>query len=122
MARIATLLAVIVMLSLAGCDSVNTLTEGFQHAKEVESDLDAAVGMRPRVAFNWSNGRLTSVTVIFPRIEQKRPLPDLADTVREAVAKHFRQTPNDIVLGFSLAKSGSGADARTGDWRLANSE
>jgi hypothetical protein len=120
MARVAALL--ILAFGLASCDAVNTLTDGFKHAKAVESDLEAAVGMRPQVGFNWSNGRLTMVTVTFPRIEQKRPLPELADTVREVVAKHFRQTPGDIVLGFSLAKSGSATQARAEAGRMASSE
>jgi hypothetical protein len=39
-------------------------------------------------------------------------LPELAETVRHAVTSHFRQTPGDIVLGFSLGKSGSGTVAQ----------
>jgi hypothetical protein len=120
MARVAALL--ILAFGLASCDAVNTLTDGFKHSRAVESDLEAAVGVRPRVGFDWSNGRLTMVTVTFPRIEPKRPLPELADTVREAVAKHFRQTPGDIVLGFSLAKSSSGTQAHANAARMASSE
>jgi hypothetical protein len=122
MARVATLLAVILVLGLVGCDSINTLTEGFQHAKEVEMELESSVGMRPHVGFNWSNGSLTTVTVTFPRIDNKRSLPELADTVREAVAKHFQQTPRDIVLGFSLGRSGSSTGAQRDELRLADCE
>jgi len=110
MVRVAALL--VLALSLAGCDIIGTLIDGFKYAKAVETDLQASTGMRPDVGFNWSNGRLVTVTVTFPRIDEKRPLPELAETVRHAVTSHFRQTPGDIVLGFSLGKSGSGTVAQ----------
>jgi hypothetical protein len=103
MTRVAALL--ILALSLAGCDAINTLIEGFKHAHEVETDLEASTGMKPQVGFDWTNGRLARVTVTFPRIDDKRPIGEFAETVRRAVGRHFRQTPRDIVLGFSLGKS-----------------
>jgi len=108
--RVAALL--VLALSLAGCDIISTLIDGYKYAKAVETDLQASTGMRPEVGFDWHNGRLVIVTVTFPRIDEKRPLPELAETVRHAVANHFRQTPGDIVLGFSLSKSGSGTVAQ----------
>jgi hypothetical protein len=108
--RVAALL--VLALSLAGCDIISTLIDGYKYAKAVETDLQASTGTRPEVGFDWHNGRLVTVTVIFPRIDEKRPLPELAETVRHAVANHFRQTPGDIVLGFSLSKSGSGTVAQ----------
>jgi hypothetical protein len=108
--RVAALL--VLALSLAGCDIISTLIDGYKYAKAVETDLQASTGTRPEVGFDWHNGRLVTVTVIFPRIDEKRPLPELAETVRHAVASHFRQTPGDIVLGFSLGKSGSGTVAQ----------
>jgi hypothetical protein len=50
--------------------------------------------------------------VTFPRIDDKQPIRELAETVRRAVGKHFRQTPRDIVLGFSLGKSPAGTVAQ----------
>ena len=113
MVRVAALL--VLALGLAGCDMISTLVDGFKFAGAVETDLEGSTGMRPEVGFNWSNGRLVTVTVTFPRIDEKRPLPELAETVRHAVTSHFRQTPNDIVLGFSLGKSGSGTVAQLGE-------
>jgi hypothetical protein len=96
--------ALLFALSLAACDAVNTVTEGFSHAKAVESDLERATGIRPKVGFNWSNGRLVSVTVEFPRIYESKQLGELAETVRSSVSKQFKQTPENIVLAFSLGK------------------
>jgi hypothetical protein len=113
MSRIAALL--VVAVSLMGCDVIGTLIDGWKYAKAVETDLESAVGMKPAVGFRWTNGQLVSVTVTFPRIDDKKSLPELAATVRRAVADHFRQTPNDIVLGFSLGKSKPGTTAQLGE-------
>jgi len=91
-------------LALGSCDAVNTVTEGFSHARAVESDLEAATGVKPQVGFNWNNGRLVSVTVAFPRIYEAKPLHELAETIRASVNKQFKQAPEDIVLAFSLGK------------------
>ena len=96
--------ALVFALTLAACDAVNTVTEGSAHARAVESDLEKATGMKPRVGFNWNNGRLTSVTVQYPEIVQSPPLSDLAKAVRASVESQFKQTPENIVLAFSLGK------------------
>jgi hypothetical protein len=53
-------------LGLAGCGVISTLVEGSKYAKAVEADLESATGVRPSVGFNWSNGRLLTVTVAYP--------------------------------------------------------
>jgi len=93
-----------VALTLAACDAVNTVTEGTAHARAVESDLEKTTGVKPRVGFNWSNGRLVAVTVQYPSIVESQQLGDLAKTVRASVATQFKQTPENIVLAFSLGK------------------
>ncbi|MGB7830608.1 MAG: hypothetical protein WBL84_00190 [Xanthobacteraceae bacterium] len=89
-------------ISLAACDAFSTVTEGFKYAKAVESDVEEATGVKPQVGFNWNNGRLVSVTVAFPRIYDAKPLRELAETIRASVQKQFKQTPDNIVLAFSL--------------------
>ncbi len=102
MSRIAAVL--IVMLALAGCDVVNTMTDGLSHAKAVEKDLEGATGVKPQVGFNWRNGSLTLVTVTFPRVIESKPLGDLAAATRDSVSREFKQTPQSIVLAFALPK------------------
>ena len=94
----------VIALGLAACDSVSTVTEGFKQARAVETELQQSTGLKPQVGFNWNNGRLVSVTVIYPRLHEK-PLPDLAEAVRSAVSHAFKQTPEAIVLGFTLEKA-----------------
>ena len=100
MFKIAAILAF--TISLAACDAFSTVTEGFKYAKVVESDVEEATGVKPQVGFNWNNGRLVSVTVAFPRIYDAKPLRELAETIRASVQKQFKQTPDNIVLAFSL--------------------
>jgi hypothetical protein len=89
-------------ISLAACDAFSTVTEGFKYAKAVESDVEEATGVKPQVGFNWNNGRLVSATVAFPRIYDAKPLRELAETIRASVRKQFKQTPDNIVIAFSL--------------------
>ena len=70
----------------------------------METDLERATGVRLEVGFNWHNGSFQSVTVMFPRVYAGKPLGELADTVREVVAREFKQAPDTIVLAFSLSK------------------
>ena len=96
--------ALVFALTLAACDAVNTVTEGFSHAQAVETDLEQATGVRPQVGFNWNNGRLVSVTVQYPRIVESKRLSELGETARASVSRQFKQTPENIVLAFSLGK------------------
>jgi hypothetical protein len=96
--------ALLFALTLSACDAVNTMTEGTSHARAVESDLEKATGVKPRVGFNWNNGRLTSVTVQYPSLIESTRLSELAKTVRASVTTQFKQTPENIVLAFGLGK------------------
>jgi len=100
---------------LAACDATSTVTEGFKQARSVESDLETATGVKPNVGFNWANGQLVTVTVLFPAIPETKPLREIADEVRAAVGKEFKQQPNNVMLAFSLGKvvPGTKTDAPT---------
>ncbi len=105
MFRFVALLALVA--GLAACDALSTLTDGWKYAKAVESELEQKIGMKPQVGFNWRNGRLERVTVTFPHLYDAASLRELADTVGRSVSSQFKQTPDDILLAFSLGKSNS---------------
>lgn len=107
---------IIVLLSagLAACGLVSSLVDGIKYAKAVEDDLEQVTGLRPAVGFNFNNGRLTSVTVSYPGLYDVKPLRELAQVSRAAVIKEFQQTPDDIILAFSLGRDAPGAAAPTG--------
>jgi hypothetical protein len=90
--------------SLAGCDAVDLISKGLSYSKAAAADLERATGVKPEIGFNWHNGSLQSVTVTFPKIYVGKPLDELAGTVRQVVTKDFKQTPDTIVLAFSLDK------------------
>ncbi|EJN14583.1 hypothetical protein PMI42_01873 [Bradyrhizobium sp. YR681] len=98
---------IVLAFALSGCDVVATLRDFMQQARAVESDLEQATGVKPHVGFDWNNGRLTAVTVLFPSLYQTKPLGDLAGLVRAAVTREFKQTPDAIVLSFALGKGPS---------------
>jgi len=105
MRQILVIVAVVLcLLCLGSCDAVNTVTQGFKEAKAVESDLEQSVGIKPQVGFNWANGQLRQVTVVFPRLPETLAMPEVARAVRDAVGKEFKQTPDNIMMGFSLGK------------------
>jgi len=95
----------VVATGLGGCNMISTLIDGLKHVQAVENDLQQETGVRPRVSFNWHNGQLEVVTVTFPRLYEKRPIGELAGTVRNVIAREFRQKPENIVLAFSLGES-----------------
>jgi hypothetical protein len=102
-------------VGLAACGMVSSLVDGFKYVNAVQDDLEQATGLKPQVGFNWKNGRLVSVTVTFPRLYDTKPLRELAETVRAIVVKEFKQTPDNIVLGFSLGKTPPGKTAQAGE-------
>jgi hypothetical protein len=97
-----TVAIVVLACGLGACGMISTLLNGFKNAKAVESDLEEVTGLKPAVGFNWNNGRLTSVSVTFPRLYDAKPLQELAEVTRAAVGKEFKQTPENIVLAFAL--------------------
>jgi hypothetical protein len=99
-----TIVIFIVAACLAACGMISTLVDGFKISNAVESDLKEMTGVKPQVGFNWSNGRLVTVTVTFPQLYESQSLRELAGNVRIAVAIEFKQTPENIVLSFALGK------------------
>jgi hypothetical protein len=99
-----TISIVVLAVTLAACGLVSSLVDGWKDAKAVETDLEDVTGLKPAVGFKSTNGRLLLVTVTFPRLYEAKPVGELAKTVRDIVEKEFKQTPEAIVLGFSLGR------------------
>ena len=105
-------IAVLVLAAcLSACNPIGAAMDGMKYAKAVEADLEVTTGVKPAVGFNWHNGRLTSVTVLYPSLYKGKPLPELAEAVRASVLKEFKQTPEAIVLSFTLGKATPGTTA-----------
>ena len=67
----------LVLFSLSACNAYDTMTEGFKHSQDVAADIEEAVGSRPFVGFNWSNGSLASINVTFTGIPAERQFQSL---------------------------------------------
>src|SRR5882672_3159762 len=80
-------------LGLAACNAADAVKHGFEHSRAVSAQLEASVGMKSNVGFNWNNGALTAVTVHFDGMPENRSLPEIADLCRSAVREEFKQTP-----------------------------
>jgi len=96
--------SVVLASSLAGCGVADLISNGLAYSKAVATDLERDTSVKPEVGFKWHNGSLEQVTVTFPRVYAGKPLDELAGTVREVVAREFKQMPDPIVLAFSLQK------------------
>jgi hypothetical protein len=89
-------------LALSGCGAISTLTHGFRQAEATAEDLQAALGLKPAVGFDWHNGVLTSVNVTFSERPTGKTLDEIAAAARAAVAKEFEQKPTEIHLTFAI--------------------
>ncbi|MGY4517402.1 hypothetical protein ACVWWW_002970 [Lysobacter sp. HA18] len=90
----------VLALALAGCGAVDTMTEGFQHSRDVANDLEKSVGVRPQVGFNWANGSLVNVSVVFDGIPALQSNAQIARLSRESIASRFRQTPKQVTISY----------------------
>jgi len=102
MRSVVLVLALALAAVLAGCNAVDTMTEGFRHSQEVAADLEKAVGSKPLVGFNWSNGSLVNVSVNFEGIPAGTSLEQIARLSRQSVEARFRQAPDRIVVSFAI--------------------
>ena len=88
---------------LAGCDMVDTMKEGVDHSQAVAARLEKDVGLHAEVGFNWNNGSLTKVTIVFDGVPPATvPMALLADKAKAAVAAEFKQQPQVIILAFNV--------------------
>ena len=78
------------------------MKEGFAHSQAVSDKLEKTVGLKSFVGFNWNNGSLTSVNVTFQGVPPNEALSDIVEKSKQAIAAEFKQTPKQIVIGFSF--------------------
>jgi len=97
-----TFLACFVAVTLTACGPVSTMTQGWQQSQAVASDLQQSVGSKPFVGFNWRNGVLASVTINFDGVPKQKSLAEIVELARASVKSHFRQKPNEILVGFAI--------------------
>jgi hypothetical protein len=92
----------IAAVTLAACGPIDTMKEGFAHSQAVSDRLERDLGRKSFVGFNFNNGQLTSVKVTFDGIPEQASLADIAETSKQAVLAEFKQTPNEIIVAFTI--------------------
>jgi hypothetical protein len=98
-----TIASLLSVLSLAGCDAMDTMTDGISHSQAVSEKLESSLGLKSHVGFQWNNGSLKSVTVTFEGLPNSPGLPEISAQVQRAVSAEFKQTPKTIVVAFTLS-------------------
>lgn len=93
---------VVLSATLTACGPIDTMKEGFTHSQAVSAQLEKSLGLKSFVGFNWNNGSLTSVSVTFQGLPPSAPLSEVAEQSKQAVLAEFKQTPKQIVIGFSI--------------------
>jgi hypothetical protein len=99
------LIAVLLLLCLSACDSASTLKNGLVQSQAVAAELERHMGSKPQVGFAWNNGALTQVTVTFDGIPQEQNLQQITARASSAIRKHFKQTPQRVIVAFAITAS-----------------
>ena len=103
MAKVAKALAVLALgFGLASCDAIKTLWTSSTEARATADALEKSLGVKPQVGFNWTNGKLVTVTAAFPRPFADKSMDEVAEKTRSAVTANFHQTPAHIMLQFEI--------------------
>lgn len=89
-------------ISLCACGPFDTLREGFAHSEAVSKELEKSLGLKSFVGFNWNNGSLRSVNVTFEGLPVNGTLAEISEKSKQAVIAEFKQTPEQIVIAFTL--------------------
>lgn len=91
-------------LLLSSCNMFDSMTEGFAHSNAVAAALEKSIGSKPFVGFNWNNGSLTQVNVMFDGYPAGKTFAEISAATSQSVLAEFKQKPNEIVLSFRLAQ------------------
>ena len=101
-------LLIFFVLIAIGCNAINTMREGANHSQEVADDLGKAIGTKPFVGFNWTNGSLTNVTVTFDRVPAGKTTEEIAALARDSISARFKEEPQNITISFVFSGKSPG--------------
>lgn len=96
-------LAVAIALAVSACDMVSSVKEGIAQSEQAAEAIGKQVGNKPQVGFNYNNGTLASVTVVFQKAPAV-PLDELEKIARKEVLSAFKNEPTNLVISFVYAK------------------
>ncbi len=95
-------IAFFVFLSISGCGFFDTMTNGWEHSKAVEADLERIIGSKPFVGFSWANGSLQDISIVFTGIPSEFCTEQIAVHAHASIANHFERTPKQVTIMFTV--------------------
>jgi hypothetical protein len=104
MSRALPAVTVALALFISGCNPIEMVQEQLAHSKAVSASLEKSTGLKSEVGFNWNNGKLTSVNVMFHGMPSNVALPELAEKSKAAVLAEFKENPQQLVISFVVDK------------------
>jgi len=92
---------------LLSCDAINTLQDTLakQQQKHIalRQDLEQALGVTAHPSWEWTNGRLTELSVSFSGKEiDFMSIADLRDATLPILAEHFKDLPEVVYLSAAF--------------------
>jgi len=97
------LTASLLALLLSACNVASSLNEGVSHAELAATEIGKRIGNKPKIGFQYMNGELRSVTVVF-QVTPTIPVDEIEKVARKEVIEAFRAEPGTLVLSFVYAK------------------
>jgi len=64
--------------------------------------MNKTLGAKPFVGFNWQNGMLVEVSIVFDAYPANSTFPQISAAAKIAIAARFKQTPKQILIGFRV--------------------
>jgi hypothetical protein len=90
-------IAVAIALPAASCNFLGSMSEIQSQANATAAALERDLGTRPSVGWNWNNGQLRSVSLVFDGQKVANlQIGQLEARVQMAVTANFKQRPSTI--------------------------
>ncbi len=107
-------LSLLVVLFIASCGVVGTLTEMNEQTSKTADVLEESLGTRPQIGWNIQNGALTKVNAYFENIDDRSvSVAELIEQVKAAVAENIQERPAELVVSVGVAMNEATEDNQT---------
>lgn len=96
-------LSFLVVLFIASCGVVGTLTEMNEQTSKTADVLEESLGTRPQIGWNMTNGVLTDVNVYFENLDDHSvSVAELIEQVKTTVAENIKKRPGVLVVSVAI--------------------
>jgi hypothetical protein len=89
--------------SVAGCDMASQVSESMAHAEPIANEIEAAVGVKPRVYGSTGIGPIFVASVYFAEVPSM-PVAQLEAISRAAIVREYKKDPTSLTISFAYEK------------------